>query len=146
MAEGLNKVLLIGNLGQKPELQYTQSGTAWMTISLATNERYKDKDSGEWQDRTEWHRIVVWSKRAEGLSKVLDKGTSIFVEGKLQTRTWENKEGKKNYTTEVVARKVILLGGKSGGGNRGGGPPPPEDDDYQGGHGGGGGYDDDVPF
>ena len=141
MAEGLNKVLLIGNVGQPPELRSTASGQSVMTIRMATNERYKNKD-GEWTDRTEWHSVVVWGKRAEGLSKILQKGTHIYIEGKLQTRSWEDKDGNKRYTTEIVAREVLLLGRKNDTGNgRSDGPPPPDDDQY------GGGYnDDDIPF
>ena len=143
MAEGVNKVLLIGNLGQAPELRYTQSDQPVMSMRLATNERFKNRD-GEWQDRTEWHTVVVWGKRAEGLSKIVGKGTHLYIEGRLQTRNWEDKGGQKRYTTEVVAREVLLLGrkGESGGGD--GGAPPPGDDD---GYGGGGDYDDsDIPF
>lgn len=149
MAEGLNKALLIGNLGQNPEIRYTQSGQAVLSLRMATNERYKNRD-GEWQDRTEWHTVVVWGKRAEGLSRVVSKGTHLFVEGRLQTRSWEDRQGQKRYTTEVVAREIILLGRRGGGGDAGG-PPPPQDDDlvsgggyddggYGGGYGGGGGY------
>ena len=151
MAEGLNKVLLIGNVGQVPELRSTAGGQSVMTIRMATNERYKNKD-GEWTDRTEWHTIVVWGKRAEGLSKILQKGTHLYIEGKLQTRQWDDKEGQKRYTTEIVAREVLLLGKKdaNGGGGRSDGPPPPSDDSYNGGGGGGGGggdfNDDDIPF
>lgn len=152
MSEGLNKVMLIGNLGQDPEVRYTQSGQAVLSLRMATNERFKNRD-GEWQDRTEWHTVVVWGKRAEGLAKVLGKGSPLYVEGRLQTRSWEDKQGQKRYTTEVVVQKAILLG-RSGDGS--GGPPPPSDNDYSGGGGGGysggygggdgGGYDDDVPF
>jgi single-strand DNA-binding protein len=163
MAEGLNKVMLIGNLGQNPELRFTQSGQAVLTMRMATNERFKNRD-GEWQDRTEWHNVVVWGKRAEGLNKVVEKGTHMYVEGRLQTRSWEDKSGQKRYTTEIVARNVLLLGGRGGGGGGGGKPPPPGDDDhgyggsyggggggnYGGGGGGGGGNndfsDDDIPF
>lgn len=149
MAEGLNKVMLIGNLGQQPELRTTTNGQSVMTLRLATNERYKNRD-GEWTDRTEWHTVVVWGKRAEGLSKIVNKGTHLYVEGKLQTRQWEDREGQKRYTTEVVARQILLLGRKGGGNNDHGGAPPPGDDDYNGGgygDGGGGGYtDDDIPF
>jgi len=148
MAEGLNKVLLIGNVGQVPELRSTAGGQSVMTIRMATNERYKNKD-GEWTDRTEWHTIVVWGKRAEGLSKILQKGTHLYIEGKLQTRQWDDKEGQKRYTTEIVAREVLLLGKKdaNGGGGRSDGPPPPSDDSYNGGGGGGGDFnDDDIPF
>jgi len=144
-------VLLIGNVGQVPELRSTAGGQSVMTIRMATNERYKNKD-GEWTDRTEWHTIVVWGKRAEGLSKILQKGTHLYIEGKLQTRQWDDKEGQKRYTTEIVAREVLLLGKKdaNGGGGRSDGPPPPSDDSYNGGGGGGGGggdfNDDDIPF
>jgi len=110
MAEGLNKVMLIGNIGQQPELRETGSGQSVMSIRLATNERFKDKD-GEWQDRAEWHTVVVWGNRAVGLNKVLQKGTNIYVEGKLQTREWEDKDGNKRFTTEVLSRQVLLLGG-----------------------------------
>lgn len=140
MAEGLNKVLLIGNLGQNPEIRYTQSGQAVLSLRMATNERFKNRD-GEWQDRTEWHTVVVWGKRAEGLNRVVSKGTHLFIEGRLQTRSWEDKQGQKRYTTEIVAREIILLGRRGGGGDAGG-PPPPGDDDLGGGYGGGGGYDD----
>jgi single-strand DNA-binding protein len=148
MAEGLNKVMLIGNLGQQPELRHTGSGQGVLSLRLATNERFKTRD-GEWTDRTEWHTVVVWGKRAEGLAKVVDKGTHLYIEGKLQTRQWEDKQGQKRYTTEVVARQVLLLGRKGGGGNGNGGAPPPGDDDYGGGYDGGGGgdfTDDDIPF
>jgi single-strand DNA-binding protein len=132
MSQGLNKVILIGNLGGNPELRYTQSGQAVLTISMATNERFKNRDD-EWQDRTEWHRVIVWAKRAEGLNKVLEKGSQICVEGKLQTRSWEDKDGIKRFTTEIIAREVLLLGRKNGGSNA----PPHDDDDYYGGGGSG---------
>jgi len=150
MAEGVNKVLLIGNLGQQPELRFTKSEQAVLSLRIATNERFKNRD-GEWQDRTEWHTVVVWGRRAEGLNKVVKKGTHLYIEGRLQTRSWEDKQGQKRYTTEVVAKEVVLLGrkGESGGGD---GPPPHGDGDgYGGGYGGGGGgggdfSDDDIPF
>ena len=109
MAEGLNRVYLIGNLGQNPELRFTQSNQPVLSLRLATNERFKNRD-GEWQDRTEWHTIVVWGRRAEGLSKILSKGSQLCVEGRLQTRNWEDRQGQKRYTTEIVAREIILLG------------------------------------
>lgn len=115
MSQGLNKAQLIGNVGQTPELKYTQGGTAVMTLRVATNERFKNKD-GEWTDRAEWHSVVVWGKRAEGLSKVVEKGTSLYVEGRIQTRTWDDKEGQKRYSTEIVANQILLLGRKGGGG------------------------------
>ena len=135
MANGLNRAFLMGNLGQTPELRYTQSGQGVLSIRMATNERFKNKD-GEWQDKAEWHSVVVWGKRAEALSKILQKGSPIMVEGRLQTRKWEDKEGTTRYTTEVVAREVLLLGRK-GDSN---GPPPPEDEYGYGDDGGSGDY------
>ena len=122
MAEGLNRVMLLGNLGQDPELRYTQGGQAVLNLRMATNESYLNRD-GERQDRTEWHSVIVWGKRGEALNKILAKGRSIFVEGRLQTRSWEDKQGTKRYTTEVVANNVILVGG----GGRGGGGASYED-------------------
>ena len=106
----LNKVLLVGNLGRDAELRYTANGTAVATLNLATTETWKDKD-GERQEKTEWHRIVVWGKTAEILSPYLMKGKQILVEGKLQTRQWEDKEGNKRYTTEIKSDRITLLGG-----------------------------------
>ena len=119
MAKSVNKVILIGNLGKDPELKHTSSGTAVATMTLATNERFKDK-SGEWQDRTEWHNIVLWQRLAEIAAEYLKKGRSVYVEGRLQTRSWEDKQGQKRYTTEVVASDLVLLGG-GGRGEEGGG-------------------------
>ena len=120
MAKSVNKVILIGNLGKDPELKHTSSGTAVATMTLATNERFKDK-SGEWQDRTEWHNVVLWQRLAEIASEYLKKGRSVYVEGRLQTRSWEDKQGQKRYTTEVVASDLVLLGGgrNEEGGSRG---------------------------
>jgi single-strand DNA-binding protein len=150
MADGLNKVMLIGNLGQDPELRYTQGNTAVMNMRIATTESFLNREN-ERQERTEWHTVVLWGKRGEGLQKILTKGNRIFVEGRLQTRSWEDKQGQKRYTTEIVATNVILLGGAAGQ-RRGGdeGAPPPSDDyapPSDGGGGGGGGMgDDDIPF
>lgn len=113
----LNKVLLIGNLGRDAEMRYTPGGAAVTTFNMATTEQWTDK-SGERQERTEWHRIVVWGKMAESLSEYLVKGKQVAVEGKMQTRQWEDKDGHKRYTTEVRSDRVVLLGG---GGNGGGG-------------------------
>lgn len=126
MARGLNKVMLIGHLGKDPELKYTPGGAAVATLSLATNESYKDKD-GNQQEKTEWHRLVVWNKQAEIAAEYLKKGQQVFVEGKLQTRTWE-KDGQKHYMTEIVVFNFQMLGRKGEGG--GGAPdiPPPSDD------------------
>jgi len=148
MAEGLNRVLLIGNLGRDPELRFTQSGQAVLSLRLATNENFLNKD-GVRQERTEWHSVTVWGKRGEGLNKVISKGSQLCVEGRLQTRSWEDKQGQKRYSTEVVATNIVLLGGRGGGGGGSGydGPPPPSDDEMQGGGGGAaGGGDDDIPF
>lgn len=120
MSDGLNRVMLIGNLGQDPELRYTQGGQAVLNLRIATNESYVNKD-GERQDRTEWHSVIIWGKRGEGLNKVLSKGKQIFVEGRLQTRSWEDKQGGKRYTTEVVATEVVLLGGGTRGDRPGAG-------------------------
>ena len=134
MAAGVNKVILVGNLGRDPELRYTQGGQAVANFSLATSESFSKKD-GTRDERTEWHRIVVWVRTAENCSQYLAKGRTVYIEGRLQTREWENKEGQKQRTTEVVAQTVQFLGGKGGdgGGARTGGasnePPPPADDD-----------------
>jgi single-strand DNA-binding protein len=153
MAEGLNKVMLIGNLGRDPELRYTQGGQPILNMRIATNESFQNRD-GERQERTEWHNVILWGKRGEALGKILSKGSQLCVEGRLQTRSWEDKQGQKRYTTEIVATNVILLGGRGGGGGGGGGQsydegPPPSDDMHMGGGGGGGGGgadDDDIPF
>ena len=107
----VNKVILIGNLGRDPELRYTQSGSAVANFTLATNERWRDKD-GNNQERTEWHRIVVWGRTAENCAQYLQKGRSVYVEGRLQTREWEDKDGNKRNTTEVNALNVQFLGGR----------------------------------
>lgn len=108
----VNKVILIGNLGADPELRYTNSGSAVANLRIATNEAWTDKN-GERQERTEWHRIVVWGKQAENCGKFLKKGRSIYVEGRLQTRQWEDQAGNKRDSTEVVANTVQFLGGRS---------------------------------
>jgi single-strand DNA-binding protein len=115
MAGGVNKVILIGNLGKDPEVRFTPSGAAVANFNIATNESWTDK-SGQKQERTEWHRIVVWGKLAELCGEYLKKGRQCYVEGRLQTREWTDKEGKKNYTTEVVAQTVQFLGGGAGAG------------------------------
>ena len=115
----VNKVILVGNLGRDPELRYIQSGQPVANFTLATNDRWRDKE-GNNQERTEWHRIVVWGKSAENCAQFLQKGRSVYVEGRLQTREWEDKEGNKRQTTEVVAQTVQFLGGR-GGGEAGGG-------------------------
>jgi len=152
----VNKVILIGNLGKKPELRYTPGGQAVANFNIATNERWGGKDGQPAQERTEWHRIVAWGRTAENCGQYLDKGRSVYVEGRLQTREWQDKEGQKRYTTEIVANTVQFLGGKGGpgAGGAGGGEfagsedrmpanvPSGGADDF----GGTGGNDDDLPF
>lgn len=148
---GVNKAILVGNLGRDPELRHTQNGQAVVNFTLATSENWTDK-SGEKVERTEWHRIVVWGKTGEMCAQYLSKGRTVYVEGRIQTREWEDKDGNKRYTTEINAQTVNFIGprgsggsgGESGGAERGGGtrgtgsasgggssadPEPPVDDD-----------------
>lgn len=174
MAGGVNKVILVGHLGADPDMRYTPSGQGVCELRLATSESWNDKN-GQRQERTEWHRVVVWGKRAEICSKYLAKGRQVYIEGRIQTRNYDDKDGNKRYITEVIANDVQFLGGGGGGGGgRGGGgrdePPPDMGGDYggggggyggggggyggggggggggYGGGGGGGGGDDDIPF
>jgi single-strand DNA-binding protein len=158
MAGGVNKVILVGRLGADPDMRYTPSGQGVCEMRLATSESWNDKN-GQRQERTEWHRIVVWGKRAEVCSKYLSKGRQVYVEGRIQTRSYDDKDGNKRYITEIIAADVQFLGGGgreggAGGGGGGGGrgrddgPPPPSDGDFGGGYGGGGGGgpDDDISF
>ena len=117
MARGINKVILIGNLGNDPDIRYTGSGAAVANISLATAESWRDKDSGEQQERTEWHRIVFFGRLAEIAGEYLRKGSQIYVEGRLQTRKWQDKEGNDRYTTEIVGNEMQMLGGRASGGS-----------------------------
>ena len=109
--KSLNKVQVIGHLGADPELRYTANGVAVATFSVATNESYKN-DNDEWQERTEWHNIVAWRRLAEIAGEYLSKGRQVYIEGRLQTRSWEGQDGVKRYTTEIVVRDIILLGGR----------------------------------
>ena len=123
----VNKVILVGNLGRDAELRYTPGGAAVATLNLATTEVWNDK-GGQRQEKTEWHRIVLWGKQAESLQEYLTKGKQIYVEGRLQTRQWDDKDGNKRYTTEIKADRITLLGGGGGGGrgasmDRGGAAP-----------------------
>jgi single-strand DNA-binding protein len=111
----VNKVILVGNLGRDAELRYTPGGAAVATLNLATTEVWNDK-GGQRQEKTEWHRIVLWGKQAESLQEYLTKGKQIYVEGRLQTRQWDDKDGNKRYTTEIKADRITLLGGGGGGG------------------------------
>jgi single-strand DNA-binding protein len=136
---GINKVIIIGNLGGDPEVRYTPSGSAVANFNVATSESWKDKNTGEKKERTEWHRIVVWGKLGELCGEYLSKGRQVYVEGRLQTRSYDDKDGVKRYMTEIIATDVQFLGSKeSGGGRLGGAPlresavgqgPPPADDD-----------------
>jgi single-strand DNA-binding protein len=150
MAEGLNRVLLLGNLGADPELRMTPSGRAVLKMRLATSETYLDRNKVR-QERTDWHNVVMWGPRAEALSKFLTKGSRLFVEGGLRTSSYDDRDGNKRYRTEVVASNIILAGG----GGRGGasrddiappqtGEPPPSRGGYDEADYGGG--DDDIPF
>src|SRR5512146_1445584 len=115
MAKSVNKVILVGHLGKDPEVKYTPSGTPVAKFSLATNERYKDKD-GNWQDRTEWHNITAWQRTAEIVGEYLKKGSQVYIEGRLRTDSWDDKEtGQKKYRTEIVVNDLVLLGGRGAG-------------------------------
>ncbi len=125
---GLNKVILIGNLGRDPEVRYTPDGTAVANFSIATSDEWTDKTTGEKQERTEWHRIVAFRKLGEICGEYLSKGRQVYIEGKLQTREWQDKEGNRRYTTEIVASQMLMLGPR--GSNQGAAPSsyhaPPE--------------------
>ena len=148
MARGVNKVILVGNLGNDPEVRYTPSGAAVANFNLATNYSFKNKE-GNWEDQTEWHRIVLWSRLAEVAKEYASKGSRVYIEGRLQTRNWEDQSGQKRYTTEIIANDLQLLDSRGEGGPTGGGMNPadapaqnfkaslPADDDQN---------PDDVPF
>ena len=150
MARGINKVILVGNIGKDPETRYMPNGKAVTNFSVATSESWKDAN-GDKQERTEWHNVVLFEKLAEIAAEYLHKGSQVYIEGSLRTRKWQDKEGKDRYTTEIVGRDMQMLGGRGGAGSgesSGGGraapersssnaAPPPSDD---------GGFDDDIPF
>jgi single-strand DNA-binding protein len=142
---GINKVIIVGNLGRDPEVSYMPSGAALAKFSVATSETWKDKTTGEKKERTEWHRIVAFDKLGEICGKYLAKGRQVYVEGKLQTRSYEDKEGVKRYTTEIVAQDVQFLGGSREVPEAGGGRPPSAGREPSGGP-NGFGNDDDIPF
>lgn len=132
MAKGINKVILIGNLGNDPDIRYTASGAAVANISLATAESWKDKETGDKQERTEWHRIVFFGRLAEIVGEYLRKGSQIYVEGRLQTRKWQDKDGHDRYTTEIVANEMQMLGSRSSAGStQFDQSPPPEKNDTE---------------
>lgn len=150
---GLNKVMIIGNLGRDPEIRYTQSGQAVATFTVATSDEWRDKSSGEKREKTEWHRIVAWGKLGEICGQYLSKGRQVYIEGRLQTREWEDRDGNKRYTTEIVAREMVMLGSPTGGGQRGGGGPARDtssskgqNSDYMDAPYPNGPEDDDIPF
>ena len=145
MSRGVNKVILVGNLGQKPEMRYTATQSAVANLSIATTESWKDKESGEMRDKTEWHRVVYFGKLAEIVEKYLDKGSSVYVEGKLQTRKWQDKNGADRWTTEIVGSELTMLGSRSSSSNNSmasdqSESPFPEDNPGE------GLTDDDIPF
>ena len=119
MARGVNKVILVGNLGKDPEVRYMPNGNAVANITLATTESWKDKQSGEQQEKTEWHRIVMFRRLGEIAGEYLKKGSQVYIEGKLQTRKWQDNSGNDRYTTEIVANEMQMLGGRGGGGSAG---------------------------
>ena len=112
MARGVNKAIIVGTLGRDPEIKYTASGSAVVNINVATNESWKDKSTGEMQERTEWHRIVMFGKLAEIAAQYLKKGSQAYFEGKIQTRKWQDQNGQDRYTTEIVANEMQMLGGR----------------------------------
>ena len=145
MSRGVNKVILVGNLGQKPEMRYTATQTAVANLSIATTESWKDKESGENRDKTEWHRVVFFGSLAEIAEKYLDKGSSVYVEGKIQTRKWQDKDGNDRYTTEVLGNQLTMLGSRSSSDSsnhtdNSSNTPFPDDDSGE------GLSDDDIPF
>jgi len=150
MARGVNKVILVGNLGNDPETKYMPSGDAVTNLSVATSESWKDKQTGEQKDRTEWHRVAMFGRLAEIAAEYLRKGSQVYIEGKLRTRKWQDQQGNDKYSTEIIADEMQMLGGRSGGGapamggGGSGGPPPGPP---SGGSGGSSGdFDDDIPF
>jgi single-strand DNA-binding protein len=145
MARGINKVILVGNLGADPETRYMPSGSAVTNITVATNESWKDKQTGEQKDRTEWHKVAMFNRLAEIAAEYLRKGSQVYIEGKLRTRKWQDRDGNDRYTTEVIADEMQMLGGRGGGGGStsmssdpGSSSAPPRQDP--------GDFDDDIPF
>ncbi len=125
MARGINKVILIGNLGNDPEVRYMPNGGAVANITVATSEQWKDKQSGELQERTEWHRVVLYRRLAEIAGEYLRKGSKVYIEGRLQTRKWQDQNGNDRYTTEIIANDMQMLDSRGSGGSTGFGQQPP---------------------
>src|SRR5215831_13983285 len=146
MGKSVNKVILVGRLGRDPELKYTASGVPFCRFSIATDEGWTDKNSGEKQERTEWHNIVVWDRLAEICNQYLAKGRLVYIEGSLQTREWDDQDGNKRKTTEVRARDMVLLGGGQGSGEGAGSMKRAAAAPGQDGSSGGVITDDDIPF
>lgn len=143
-SKGVNKVIIVGNLGQDPEVKYMPSGGAVTNIRVATSETWKDKETGENQERTEWHRVVFFNRLAEIAGEYLKKGSKVFVEGSLRTRKWEDKSGNDCYTTEIVSREMQMLDSKNGSSHN---PTPPQSNSVSSNTSGSGSFnDDDIPF
>jgi single-strand DNA-binding protein len=149
MARGINKVILVGNLGKDPEVRYSPDGRAVTNITVATSEQWKDRNTGEQQEKTEWHRVVFFGRLAEIAGEYLKKGRQVYVEGKLQTRKWQGQDGQDRYTTEIVANELQMLGGRQDGGGQFDSSSPSAGGSQGGAAPAGGGmddFDDDVPF
>ncbi len=159
MARGVNKVILIGNLGQDPEVKYMANGGAVTNVTIATSESWKDKSTGEQKEKTEWHRVVFFQRLAEIVGEYLKKGSKVYIEGKLQTRKWQDQSGNDRYTTEIVANEMQMLDSRGGGGDGGGGgnfnqspsqssgaAPQQQPSSAAPAGGGMGDFDDDIPF
>jgi len=147
VARGINKVIIVGNLGQDPDTRYSPSGAAVTNFTVATNESWKDKETGEQKDRTEWHKITMFGRLAEVSAEYLRKGSQVYIEGKLRTEKWKDKDGNERYTTKIIADEMQMLGGRGGGGapmqdsgaSQGAPPsPPPQGSSDE--------FDDDIPF
>jgi single-strand DNA-binding protein len=146
MPRGINKVIIVGNLGADPETRYMPSGSAVTNLSVATSEQWKDKQTGEQKERTEWHKVAMFNRLAEIAAEYLRKGSQVYIEGKLRTRKWQDRDGNDRWTTEIIADEMQMLGGRGGGGGgseraasdsgSSGRPPSPPADDF----------DDDIPF
>lgn len=151
MARGINKVILVGNLGADPDTRYMPSGGAVTNLSLATSESWKDKQTGEPKERTEWHKVAMFGRLAEISAEYLRKGSQVYIEGKLRTRKWQDKDGNDRWTTEVIADEMQMLGGRGGGGAPMGGSegysqPGQPSQPSQPSRGGSDDFDDDIPF
>ena len=151
MARGVNKAIIVGNLGRDPEVRYSANGNAIANVTVATTDSWKDRQSGEQQERTEWHRVVFFNRLAEVVAEYLKKGSQVFIEGRIQTRKWQDKDGNERWTTEIVANEMQMLGSRgSGGGTQGGPLDDPSATQAPSGSGSSGfsdsEFDDDIPF